>query len=66
MQIWVNGAFSGFLPRQDYAWFDFWKNPEHQGWRLRIDLEPGENQILIRVRGGEYASGGFFARLEPQ
>lgn len=66
MQIWVNGAFTGYHPRQDYAWFDFWKNPEHQGWRLKIDLEPGENQILIRVRGGEYASGGFFARLEPR
>ena len=47
------------------AWFDFWKNPDHAGRKIEIPLKAGQNQIVLRVRNGQYASGGFFARLEP-
>ena len=71
--LWLNGHFYGFiyrdgymsLPKNDwYAWYDFWKNPEHEGRRIPIHLKAGDNQLLIRVRNGQYASGGFFLRLE--
>lgn len=61
--VWLNGAFLGFGSRQDAAWFDFPANPEHRPRRVRLDLVPGANDIVIRVRGGVYASGGFFAAL---
>ena len=62
---WINGRFLGFMPRQNLAWYDFWETKAHAGYSYRIDLDEGENHIVIRVRGGVYASGGFFARLEP-
>ena len=73
--LWVNGEFYGYIYRDGYvsgekndwnAWYDFWKNPEHVGRRIPIELKSGENQILIRTRNGQYASGGFFARLETR
>ena len=48
------------------AWYDFWKNPEHEGRKVGIELRAGANHIVLRVRNGEFASGGFFARLEPE
>jgi len=65
MAIWLNGAFQGFLSRQGAAWFDAGLHPSHPARRVPLSLQPGPNDIVIRVRGGVYASGGFFARLEP-
>lgn len=62
--VWVNGRFRGFPPDTEYAWYDFWKNEEHEGIRLSVRLKAGENHIVVRVQGGQYATGGFFARLE--
>ena len=64
LAMWVNGRFWWFIPRADRTWFDFWKNPEHAGQRIPIQLKKGENQIVLRARGGVYASGGFYACLE--
>jgi hypothetical protein len=64
LAIWINGRFHWFVPRSDAAWFDFWQNPEHRGTRIPVNLKKGENDIVVRVRGGVYASGGFYARLE--
>jgi hypothetical protein len=63
LALWRNGAFQGYRYAEDLAWHDFGRNPDHPvtGWSL--PLLPGMNHILIRVRGGRYASGGFFARL---
>jgi hypothetical protein len=66
LALWINGRFLWFIPRSDYAWFDFWKNSEHKGKRIPIPVRKGENQIVLRARGGVYASGGFFARLESE
>ncbi|MFC1481994.1 hypothetical protein ACFL6E_07100 [Candidatus Neomarinimicrobiota bacterium] len=73
LALWVNGNFYGGIYRDGYvsgdqndwnAWYDFWKNPEHAGRRLSIELKSGANQILLRTRNGQFASGGFFARFE--
>lgn len=70
---WVNNRFEGFVYRDGYislpendwnAWYDFWKNPDHVGARITAQLKPGTNQLVIRVRNGQFASGGFFLRLE--
>lgn len=63
--LFVNHRFRGFYARGPLAWHDFWSNPAHEGRRIPLRLRAGENTITIRVRGGVYASGGFFARLEP-
>lgn len=64
LAIWINGRFHWFVDRDGLAWWDFWQNEDHAGQRIPIDLVAGRNEIVIRVRGGVYASGGFFARLE--
>jgi hypothetical protein len=72
LALFVNGRFDGFIYRDGYVsgkndwntWFDFWKNPEHAGRKVPIQLKSGTNQIVLRVRNGQFASGGFFARLE--
>jgi hypothetical protein len=75
LALWVGGRFEGFIYRDGYvsependwnAWYDFWKNPEHAGRKMPVGLEPGNNRIVVRVRNGEFASGGFFARLEVE
>jgi hypothetical protein len=64
LAIWVNGRFHWFVRREGLAWWDFWINEEHRGRRVPIELRQGANEVVIRVRGGVYASGGFFARVE--
>jgi len=63
LALWVNGRFSWFIPRSDAAWFDFLRNPAHGGQRIPLSLEAGDNELTLRVRGGVYASGGFFAAI---
>ena len=70
----VNGQFEGFIYRDGYmsgeddwnAWHDFWNNSDRAGRNAPVSLQPGENVILLRVRNGQFASGGFFARLEGE
>lgn len=73
LALWVNGSFIGYIYRNGYgprgnrdwnSWFDFWKNPQHKGRKVPIKLNPGKNQIIIRVRNGQYASGGFFVHFK--
>lgn len=63
--LFVNRRFRGFYAREGLAWHDFWRDPAHAGRRIPIRLYAGENELMVRVRGGTYATGGFFARLEP-
>jgi hypothetical protein len=64
LAVWVNGSFLGFIGRQAGAWFDFGRNPDHPGEVATIPVVAGTNTIVVRVRGGMYAAGGFFARVE--
>jgi hypothetical protein len=64
LAVWVNGRFHWFVPRQPYAWHDVAAEGPHQGQAIPIDLLQGRNDIVLRVIGGVYASGGFFAAVE--
>ena len=63
LAIWLNGRFHSFVPRGDAAWFDFLRNPERKPLSIPLELTPGTNELVMRVRGGVYASGGFFASV---
>lgn len=63
LAVWLNGEFQAFVPRQAAAWFDMAVNPAHAGRRLPVVLKTGANDLIVRVRGGVYASGGFYSRL---
>ncbi|MCP3956465.1 MAG: hypothetical protein GY719_01290 [bacterium] len=56
---WTNGVFHGYWTRDRFAWYDFRKVEPGDG----LPLEPGTHHLLLRVRGGQYATGGFFARV---
>lgn len=60
--IWVDERFVGYGYAARFAWHDFGDNPEH-ATDDRVTLEPGTHTVTIRVRGGRYAAGGFFARV---
>lgn len=62
LAVWINDRFEGYGSRGDVAWHDFGRNPDHPATD-RVDLVAGANRVLIRVRGGQYATGGFFARV---
>jgi hypothetical protein len=72
--LWVNGRFEGFIYRDGYiderndwnAWHDFWRDPAHACRRVPIRLRRGDNVLMVRVRNGDFASGGFFARVEER
>lgn len=64
LAVWLNGTFQGFVARQEAAWFDVGRNQAHAARRVPLTLQFGPNDLVVRVRGGVYASGGFFARLE--
>jgi hypothetical protein len=67
LALWVNGRFAAFIERESAAWFDFLRNPSHRGQSIPLDLLGGENELVFRVRGGVYSSGGFFVRVvDPQ
>ncbi len=63
LALWVNGRFAAFIPRGNAAWFDFYRTSSHAGQSIPLELVAGENELVFRVRGGVYASGGFFARV---
>lgn len=63
LAIWVNGAFVGFAGRQRSAWWDADENEEHPPLRADVSLVAGPNDLLVRVVGGVYASGGFYLRV---
>jgi hypothetical protein len=62
LAMWLNGRFEGYAYRDRFAWYDFRDTPERPtgDW---LPLKNGINHVLVRVRGGVYASGGFFARV---
>jgi hypothetical protein len=64
LTVWLNGDFVTFVERQPAAWFDVGRTAAHAGRRVPLSLRAGANVVVIRVRGGVYATGGFFARLD--
>ena len=67
LTMWRNGKFEGYSYDDRYAWYDFGLNPDHPPSPYTgLELTPGANHVLIRVRGGSYASGGFFAAVATE
>ena len=65
MAIWVNGRFEGYSEGERYAWYDFGVNPDHPPTPYtELPLGPGTNHVLIRIRGGIYSTGGFYAAVQ--
>lgn len=72
LTLFLNGKDYGRVYRDGYvskgndwnAWYDFWENPKHEGRRVKLHLAKGKNHLVIRVRNGQFASGGFFVHLE--
>ncbi len=62
--IWINGEFLGFAGREGYAWWDAAWNDERRSLGAPVRLRAGGNELIVRVVGGVYASGGFYAWLE--
>lgn len=44
--------------------WDALQNEDHAPISARVLLEPGSNELLLRVVGGQYATGGFYAAVE--
>jgi hypothetical protein len=63
LAVWINGRFQSFVSRQDLAWHDVHVNAAHPGRLVPLDPSPEGHDVVVRVRGGVYASGGFFARV---
>jgi hypothetical protein len=63
LQIWVNGEYLAEVEPTNHIWSDFLTDPAHTGTRLDIELQPGENEIVIRLDGDRFAGGGFLAAL---
>ena len=59
LATWVDGVFEGYWLRDRFAWYDFRGIADDDG----LPLPPGVHHLLVRVRGGQYATGGFFARV---
>jgi hypothetical protein len=65
LTMWLNGKFEDYSYADDYAWHDFGVNPDHPSSPYAsLPLAEGINHVLIRIRGGRYASGGFFAAVK--
>ena len=63
LAVWLNGTLQAFVARSDAAWFDFLRNAVHKPQSVPLELHGGDNELVLRVRGGVYASGGFFAAV---
>ncbi len=67
LAFWTDGVFDGYFELRDrFAWHDFGRNPEHPRTNGYGELDLGTHRLLVRARGGQYATGGFFTRLVPE
>jgi hypothetical protein len=70
LTLYINGRDCGRVYRDGYvsrdndwnAWYDFWENINHAGRYVTLPLKKGKNELIIKVRNGQFASGGFFVR----
>jgi hypothetical protein len=61
--VWLNGEFLGHVSPVESAWFDIAADASRPHVDLKLPVRTGENILVLRLRGGEYASGGFVAAL---
>ena len=58
-----HGEFLRDAKPQRLAWHDFLTNAAHAGSSIPLTLRPGLNEIVLRIDGGKFAGGGFFAAI---
>ena len=66
LHVWVNSVYAGSIGKQQYAWYDFLNNSEHNGKGLDVVFEEGTNKILVLVEGGQYGGDGFYMHVEKE
>ena len=64
LHIWVNDRYEGKIENQMYVWYDFFRNPDHSGNEIKVELKKGINKILLLVEGGHYGGDGFYTFLK--
>ncbi len=62
--IWVNNMFYDKVENMHSIWYDFNYNQDHKGNEKEIQLNKGNNDIIILVYGGRYGGDGFYASIE--
>lgn len=63
--LWVNGDAAGEIWNQFVTWYDFWENPGHEGRKVKVNVNPGINHMVVLVKGGRYGGDGFYAYRHP-
>ncbi len=63
IDVWFNGYYRGTVAPERYIWSDYLSSPEHPGARIPLSPRSGENRIVLRVHGRNFAGGGFYADL---
>jgi hypothetical protein len=61
--VWLNGRFLGHANPVTTAWYDIAADSTRPHINAPLRLQAGENILVLRLRGGQYASGGFYAAL---
>ncbi len=63
IDVWFNGYYRGTVAPERFIWSDYLSSAEHPGARIPLSPRVGENRIVLRVHGRNFAGGGFFADL---
>jgi hypothetical protein len=61
--LWLNGEFLGHFNPVETAWFNIASDSSRPHLDIPIRLRQGRNTVVMRIRGGRYAGGGFYAAL---
>lgn len=63
IDVWLNEYYRGTVAPERFIWSDYLYSFDHPGARIPLSPKAGENQILLRVHGRNFAGGGFYADL---
>ncbi len=63
IDVWFNGYYRGTVAPERYIWSDYLSSAKRPGARIPLSPSAGENRIVLRVHGRNFAGGGFYADL---
>ena len=64
VDVWSGGRYRGTAAPEPYIWSDHLDNPVHFGTRLPLPVvNPGDQELVLRVYGRRFAGGGFFSDI---
>lgn len=63
LDVWLNGYFRGTVAEERFIWSDYLTSKKNPGARLPLIPRKGENEIVIRLHGDNFAGGGLFLDL---